>query len=132
VRIEAVAPGNPVVCVAKLVELDVVALRPERLLCGTVVPEVLLDGPARHPDGHRVIPRRGREDAPDEPRDAAEAPEPGLMRVESSPEEAAGLEEQPAEDVRIQAVGVQEGERAEAGAGADGSAKRRQVAAQLR
>ena len=114
--------------VTELLQANVVAARGERLLECPVRREILLDSPAAEHDRDRALGPVAV-DAADEPRDPLVAREAPLVRL-GAPEEAARLEKERVEGVRIAAVRMKERERAETCAeadaerGAEGSAGR--------
>ena len=114
---EGVAPRDPIVAVAELVQAGVVAARAERLLERPVRGEVLLDGAAREHDRDRPL-RPVAVDAADEAGDPLVAREAALVALGAA-EEAARLEEEGVEAVRMAPVRVEERERAEARADPD-------------
>src|SRR5581483_12485853 len=75
---------------------------------------VLLVEAARDRRRHRLRAVERPRGGADEPVDPGEAAEAALLAVRPPAEEAARLEEQPAEGARLGAVGVEERERAEA------------------
>ena len=124
-RHERVAPRDPVVAVVVLHQAHVPALRRQGRGHEEVVVEVLLAGPAG--DGHRDRLRGApsARDTRDEAGDAGEAAEAGLVRVVAAPEEAARLQQQAAKEPRSLPLGMEERERAEAGAHPDRRARKR-------
>ena len=118
-RVERVPPGDIVVHVGQLGQADPVALAAQHLGHRPVVGQVLLDRTA----GQRRRHRLGREGAAaglaDEPGDPRIPAVAALLRVEPAGEERAGLQEQPAEQARVPALGVQCGQPAQAGAHPD-------------
>ena len=114
---EGVAPRDPVVPVAELVQPRVVALAAQRLLERAVRGQVLLDRAAPEHDRDRPLGPVAM-DVADEARDPVEAGEPPFVDVGAA-EEAAGLEEERVEALGVAAVRVEERERAEARAEAD-------------
>jgi len=80
-----------------------------------VVAEVLLAGAAGDGDRDALDVSAAPAHPRDEARDAGVPLEPGLVRIEPASEEAAGLEEEAAEDARPRPVRVEGGQRTEAG-----------------
>ena len=89
---------------------------------GAVVLEVLLRRPARDHGRHARDVAAPAVHAADEARDPGEPREPRLVPVEAAPEEAARLQEEAGEGARMEPVGVEGGQRAEARAREDGLA----------
>ena len=125
----AVAPRDPVVPVAELVQADVVAVRGERLLECLVRREILLDRPAAEHDRDRAHGPVAV-DAADETRDPLVTREVPLVRLRAA-EKASGLEKQRVEGVRIASVSMEEGEGAEARAEADANGRGRECGQDL-
>ena len=100
-------------------EVDGVALRRERMREDGVVRVVLLVERARDGRRHGSSPVDSAEYGAHEAVDTGEAGKAALLRVGAAPEEAAGLEEEAGERTRLEPVGVEKRERAEARADAD-------------
>jgi len=122
VRLDRAPPRRPVVAAAGRVEVDGIALRRERVREDGVVAVVLLVECARDRRRHRPLALAGIQHRADEAVDAPEPREARLLRVGAPAEEAAGLEEEPGEGTRLEAVGVEERESAEARAEPDAAA----------
>src|SRR5205807_5631684 len=112
---QAVAPRDPVVRVAAPRRADVPAAPLERAYELDVVAQVLLRGPARDRRRDRRREPRPSVHLADEAHDPPEARKPAfLVAVEPRPEEAARLEEEPADHAWLAELRVQSGERAQA------------------
>src|SRR5690242_8595565 len=100
-RVEAVPPARPVVRVADLRQPRRVALLDESACDDAVVRAVLLGGAAREGDGDRRVGGGAAQQRADEARDPLPARERRLLLVGARPEEAARLQQQAVERLRM-------------------------------